>query len=130
MDADAKFRRIIARILAKTEKNVGQHACIVWQGATTNKNKNPVYGKVRNPFNTGPTQTQVHRLLYMAQNRLEELQHTGRGGEKMEVSHLCHNSLCVNIDHLVFESHEKNMERVHCKRQGSCTRNHMPNCLL
>lgn len=130
MEADTKFREVIDRIHAKSEKNVGPHLCTIWKGATTDKNKLPIYGTMRNPFKKEKPRIHTHRLMYMATKGLEDLNQTGPDGRLLEVSHLCHTPVCVNFTHLTLETHEKNMERRHCKDQGLCSKNHMPYCLL
>ena len=44
-----------------------------------------------------------------------------------EASHLCHNSLCLNITHLTFEHHLVNIDRNSCSGPGHCS--HTPQCL-
>ena len=36
-------------------------------------------------------------------------------GGRLEVSHLCHEKLCINLVHLVLEPHARNLERIHCR---------------
>ena len=50
--------------------------------------------------------------------------------KNLEVSHMCHNGICVTSTHLVLETHETNLERISCKSQGQCTKQHQPFCLL
>ena len=50
--------------------------------------------------------------------------------KKLEVSHLCHNGIGVIPTHLALETHETNLERISCKCQGQCTKQHQPFCLL
>lgn len=41
---------------------------------------------------------------------------------EFQVSHRCHNPLCVNVDHLVLESGDDNRERnTHCTGEVRCT---------
>jgi hypothetical protein len=62
------------------------------------------------------------RLMYMCYHR--NFQIDG------DVSHLCHNRICVNIHHLVNEPRSINLNRKECKRDGVCTQLHTPHCLL
>lgn len=50
----------------------------------------------------------------------------------LEVSHLCHQRLCVNADHLSLEPRSVNMGRMHCKGQRQCHQCHegYPRCLI
>ena len=66
----------------------------------------------------------AHRLVYQLQNQLLSLP------IHLEVSHLCHNTKCVRIDHLNLETKEVNDDRRHCKNQGVCTRDHLPHCIF
>ena len=40
--------------------------------------------------------------------------------EGMDVSHLCHNTLCINAAHLSYEPHAVNMLRRSCLGAGTC----------
>ena len=111
----------------------GTHGCILWLGATWNSGK---YGVMRNPFH-GPDQPDrigIHRLVYILNNLhkypTSKLNKRNEMGEILHVSHLCHSSLCVNIDHLTLESHTVNNERQSCKTQGQCIGIHTPPCLM
>ena len=46
----------------------------------------------------------AHRVAYMTEHKVLKEEIFQR--QKQEASHLCHNSLCVNTDHLCLESHE------------------------
>jgi hypothetical protein len=48
-----------------------------------------------------------------------------------EISHLCHNSLCVNPAHLCLEPHHVNQHRSTCVGRGHCySHPGFPDCLL
>lgn len=56
----------------------------------------------------------AHRASYiMAYHKRKDL--------SMEISHRCHQSLCVNPAHLSHETHEINVEREDCRRFKKCT---------
>jgi len=38
----------------------------------------------------------------------------------LEVSHLCHEPLCINAEHLSLESHSCNTDRLRCVNRGLC----------
>ena len=44
---------------------------------------------------------------------------------QLEVSHICHNTRCVNIDHLSLEPHIINELRRSCKLNGFCHKRHI-----
>jgi len=46
------------------------------------------------------------------------------------ISHLCHNKGCVNSDHLINEVNSTNESRKSCKKQGNCTKEHLPLCIF
>ena len=78
------------------------------------KGPNHVCGISRNPFLTElggdrPKMIKTHRLVYMCS--LEKTFLKNEGDEQMDVSHLCHRSLCVNPAHLVLEPHSTNSSR-------------------
>ena len=72
------------------------------------KKNTPIYGRVRNSLDKETSHTQGHRLMYMAHNRLTKFDECDGRGWKIEISYVCHNSLCVNIEHLTMEKHENN----------------------
>lgn len=69
----------------------------------------------------------AHRVALMVERGLTRSQFRDVEGE---VSHLCHNKLCVNTAHLVIEQHCINQERIHCFLLGRCTEAHSPLCLI
>lgn len=51
--------------------------------------------------------------------------------QKNTASHLCHNNLCVEASHLVWESHDHNQRRERkCHKTGVCSCNLTPGCML
>lgn len=100
--------------------------CLVWGGAKTGHSQTQ-YGKVRltvRPLGIGSKTYYVHRAVWMLKHRNFTL------SEAQEVSHLCGNSLCANVEHMCIEDHATNSERRHCRNQGLCTRGHSPICIL
>ena len=57
--------------------------------------------------------TTAHRLSFMVGTK-----HLYIGDR--DVSHLCHNALCIRLDHLSTEPHELNCERIKCVNRGKC----------
>ena len=108
--------------------SVGRYGCIEWQGAKT---RNGGYGRLVLELPVGgKKEFRVHRLQNMVTNHMMEVPRTDQNGSLLDVSHLCHNSVCVNPGHLTLELHAKNMERRTCKEQGLCTNKHLPHCLV
>lgn len=93
---------------------------MIWQGGLKG-----IYGvkKLSPPGHKNIVRT-AHRALYICSARTLELP------ADMDVSHLCHTSLCVNIVHLVLESHIINMGRLECKNFGFCSLKHHPPCMF
>jgi hypothetical protein len=50
--------------------------------------------------------------------------------EEVVASHLCHNSRCVNYQHLVWESHAANMIREKCHDKKKCQCGKTPKCIF
>ncbi len=74
----------------------------------------------------------AHRVALCIQKRVfpNDLPKIDEFYNKVEASHLCHNNSCVEVSHIVMETHELNMERNHCREQGFCTKSHKPYCLM
>jgi hypothetical protein len=84
----------------------------------------------------------VHRLVYALEHNdipksMSEITENmltppdlDKNGVKVEVSHLCHEPLCLNSNHLVLESHRINLHRIICRKQMKCTRDHTPHCII
>jgi len=64
----------------------------------------------------------VARLMYMCCTRSLQLQG--------DISHKCHNRLCVRMDHLILEPRSVNNSRQICNAQKYCTRKHEPQCIF
>ena len=124
---------IIRKINENCENNCGRYGCLLWKGATFSGR----YGRMRNPFYkhaNQPAYMRIHRLVYLL-HHIDEFSDfivpkTDTNGQDLEVSHICHNRLCVNIDHLVLESHMTNCSRRECVAKKICCKTHKPECLL
>lgn len=96
--------------------------CRIWTGRQVNH-----YGVVRykNPH-TGVWRTvSAHRFIIILDNKNFDLP------ADLDASHLCHNSLCVEREHLVLEPHSINNNRIHCKNSQICTgHGEYPDCML
>ena len=105
------------------------HGCVAWGGYVDKSG----YGvqKVNWPTE-GMKKERAHRLAYMIKHKISrnDMLVRDENSNRIECSHLCHNRLCVNPEHIVLEPHATNLERIHCKGQGICARCHEPYCLL
>ena len=63
----------------------------------------------------------VHRLMFFVHSKRLDIK-----TEPQEVSHMCHNMRCVNIDHLVLELSVDNYNRDYCRKKKKCTDTHTP----
>jgi hypothetical protein len=48
----------------------------------------------------------------------------------LEASHLCHNNFCLDVTHIVWETHPDNMKRILCKNQQVCQCGNTTKCLF
>jgi hypothetical protein len=90
--------------------------CLVWRG-TTRSSHGTLYGvlccKVHDQWKT----EYVHRLALIFHKgwTLEDVADRG-----LDVSHLCHNPLCVRPEHLSYEPHWVNRNRTKCVSLNIC----------
>ena len=121
------FWEKIERSLQKNSvKGVG--GCILWSGSLDRHG----YGRKTVTWCPGkqPKCELAHRVAYMLHYKVTELPHMNHAGDNLDVSHLCHIKHCINPDHLTFEPHSKNMSRDTCFKNGSCSMEHSPPCIL
>ena len=95
------------------------YGCRIWRGATFKQGVRKI--AVQGP-NNRPKYFRVHRLIYMIFHELSVIPTCNDEGISVEISHLCHPKLCVKPQHLVFEYHAINMDRLHCKAPFSLCR--------
>ncbi len=122
MADDAFFVNLLARIESKCDSVPDNLGCILWQGGLK---QHGGYGVLKVKFPGGRFRVlHAHRLRYMCHVQSVELP------AHYDVSHTCHNALCMNIDHLVCEHHNINMARLGCRSDGRCSREHQPPCIF
>ena len=99
--------------------------CVIWTGAT---HKNGKYGVVqyKHPLNNTWHSIHAHRLAKLLSLRLLDMP------PYIDASHICHNSLCVNPDHISFEPHGFNNQRQICVVANKCFGHPdpLPECLV
>ncbi len=114
----------LQKILNSTVQQ-GPHGCRVWQ--------NPVGGngyprmRITLVAGGGSSQYSVHQVVLACS--------TGTVLDRpfFEVSHLCHNKLCVEVTHLTYEPKVVNVQRRNCVAEGHCFGHQgqdSPDCLL
>lgn len=139
MEAKQVFEMYKNRVLSRCEVDVGRTGCLVWKGAVWG---NTGYGVIslRIPGSHRKLFFRVHRLMYALEHMAGDVDvvnfnvltppGTNNEGTPLEVSHICHNKLCVKPCHLTLESHQTNTRRNACKHQNSCLRDHTPHCIF
>ena len=87
--------------------------CVLW----ARKVQKTGYGAVKYkcPVTERWKCTTAHRLSFMVGTK-----HLYIGDR--DISHLCHNTLCIRLDHLSTEPHDLNCERIKCVNRGKCQR--------
>lgn len=119
---DPYFELTRAKILAKSVNADNGLGCIMWAGT---KKPNSEYGVIKiSPPGLKPIVRGVHRAIFMCSIKNFNIP------PEMDISHICHNPLCVNIEHLTQELHIINMNRIECANAKYCTRQHQPFCLF
>lgn len=104
--------------------------CIEWTG---HRKGNSGYGIQVVKWPGGEEKREAaHRLAYMIRHRVTryDMPRVDENNNRVECSHICHNTVCVNADHIVLEPHAINQDRLHCKNQGLCSKCHKPYCLI
>jgi len=94
-------RDIASRIKNKVRIDI-ETKCWVWTGAVFVKEYGGNYGQLRMGGRGGKVK-KAHRISYEY--------FVGQIPEGFELDHLCHNTLCVNPEHLEAVTHVENMRR-------------------
>ena len=119
MEAEIELwcNKILAKLRKKSRLQPSTH-CLLWTGCLKKtKGRGGDYGRmnVLVPGCHSRTRMSVHRLAYIVHTKNLTI------SQQYDVSHLCHNSLCVNFDHLSLEPHSVNNARKTCRKQKACT---------
>lgn len=103
--------------------------CKIYFGYTKQRKK-LLYGYIRKTLHDKFYEQYTHKIIKLHSLHLTELP------QGMECSHLCHNSLCQNPDHINVEPKQVNLMRKNCNNEKRCLDNHeylgqkWPKCLL
>ena len=104
---DRLRRRMEKNVISKTAFNKG---CWLWAGSMKS---NSTYGTCYLSLPKGDRmRVNAHRASYIAFNEIFVL--------PLDISHCCHESSCVNPNHLSHEPHDINIERERCRKAGGC----------
>jgi len=119
----------------KIAPNVRPHptkSCLLWRGGKTIKSptRRVRYGFIFVSWLPG---IQLQKRKKWPVHRVKYIVETGRFDiQGLHVSHLCHSSTCVNIDHLSLEPAHVNNNRKGCLSRGHCHGEHgeYPPCIF
>jgi len=87
--------------------------CHVWQGYKSHNGYG--YWTIYSVENNSRVSIKAHRFAYAYAYGIDALPEGVEGGERMVLNHICHNRLCVNVNHLEVITHTENMS--HEKRK-------------
>ena len=106
--------------------------CIIWQGTSEDKSRSKngslLYGIItaKLPNETKIKRLRVHRVAYFNEHFPNYDLY-----DCLPISHICHNSLCINPNHLSREEQLINNQRKKCIEQGvCCCHGNHPDCIL
>lgn len=106
---------------ACASSTAGNGACIIWGGGNYVSVGNYRKGIVKWVDTNGRrTSTTIQRATYMNITGCTLSDIKG-----FDVSHICHNSLCITFQHLSLEPHAVNIQRKNCVSEKRCT-SHSP----
>ena len=90
-------------------------SCRIWTGPVK---KGSNYGQIKykDPIDGRYKTKGVHRVALMVSDKIRKLDIPAN----LVASHLCNNSLCVNVDHLNFEPQSVNNNRSICFSNSTC----------
>ena len=100
-----------SKLMARVEAGGPVGDCLVWTGATSSRG----YGMMRVRWTDGQSRVMgVHQLGMMCALQSTQFPYG------YNVSHLCHNKLCITVGHLSLEPNWANSQRASCLREGTC----------
>ena len=103
-----EVQMLSSKICDKFHENEKQ--CHIWTGDIFEDG----YPCVRVSFRGKRLRVRVHRLVYYLANPNVFLD------SKIHTIHLCHNKLCINIEHLSYEPSVVNCQRNTCVSENNC----------
>lgn len=103
------FKKLRDRVMRKMDNHSKMENCCfcwIWTGGMRTDGR---YGQLK----VAGRVVNAHRASYMAFKEYIDL--------PLDISHICHNRLCVNPHHLSHEEHDVNIDREGCRAAGRCT---------
>ncbi len=112
--SDPEFRQYhLTRIFKYVEEAVPGTGCMLWKGAV--KHPENKYGIFQIKFPGKDSKClHAHRALFMIYHGISSIERYS------DISHLCGNSLCMQISHLSLEPHFVNCQRKTCHEFHVC----------
>ena len=124
----------VAQLVLKRTNDAGEFECWIYNGPVKTKARNGLqYGTVTKTIRRGD---EVKKFNHFYAHRAVKLYAEHQVSNPRSVSHLCHQTLCVNPEHLEFESTGINNNRKPCNRTGWCNQHTdsddklQPSCFL
>jgi len=112
------------QILAKCQKNENS-GCLEYTGRISPSQR---YPKMKITHLSRPYTLNMHVFMYKVSKGITPYRPLP---PSQEISHLCHNTHCLNTEHLNMESRRINSIRKNCKRHGVCSgHTGHPDCIL
>lgn len=130
-DLDKLYKEVLKRSL-----DLSDHPCVLYDAISFPRRKYGAveYGRLRKPNGCDIYAHQVVKLYTVGFEDKMVYAYV----KPDEVSHLCHNSLCVNSDHLNIEHQKINKNRQKCNGKRICSTDHvdpitkvkLPDCII
>lgn len=107
---------LLSDIVKQPTTYVVSTGCIIYKGKSKKKDGNGgFYGRITRTYNGHKHDLLVHQVAWMAGQTPTAIVCPA------PVSHLCHENMCINSNHLVCEPQEVNNKRIACHNKGYCT---------
>lgn len=116
-----------SKILADNSQVAENEKCVIW-GGRTELSKHYVFGVINVTF---PLPLANRRKMNVARlSKMISLRNINID-RRFDASHLCHNSLCINPEHINLELHSVNNKRHTCVSIKKCIHHGLePDCLI
>ena len=126
---DAFWQRISERINNLSHPVGTIHSCVDFTGHVKGRGEGYGVMKIKWPGAEKYKFEKAHRMVYMLHNRITaaDIPRVANNGKILECSHICHRNTCINIDHIILETHESNLGRITYQIDRMChCGNHNP----
>ena len=124
MNMDNKFKSKSLEILAKCQKQTNPD-CLIYTGRAS---PSQTYPKIKITHEKSKYYQNMHVFIYKVHHNILPY---AKSAHNIEISHLCHNHLCLNVHHLNMESRSMNNIRKNCNRFKQCSgHNDNPDCIF